>query len=150
MFRFLKVCLLLLLPVASAFADVASTASGVYLAPDRVCRLVLARFSDPAWLDAQLTCVEFGGRVTATRQLLYAPQPNSCWTSGSAIPFDRQAPTEFLSLRSSNESTVTVAVGNQAAVVNNGGSVQVWTRIAYVPSYAPFSCSAPNANRKPR
>lgn len=148
MFRFLSVCLLFLLLPIAALADVASTASGVYLGPDRACRLVLARFSNPAWLDAQLSCVQFDGQVTASRQLLYAPQSGSCWGSGAAIPFNAQSPIDFLSLRSSNESTVTVAVGNQAAVVNNGGDVQVWTRIAYIPSYAPFTCT-PQNGRKP-
>lgn len=150
MFRFLSVCLMFLLLPFAAFADVASTASGVYLGPDRACRLVLARFSNPAWLDAQLSCVQFDGQVTATRSLLYAPQPNSCWGSGAAIPFDRQFPVDYLSLRNSNESTLTVAVGNQATVVNNGGEVQLWTRIASAPSYAPFACTTQIWRKPPR
>lgn len=147
MFRFLSVLFVFLLLPVAAFADVASTASGVYLGPDRVCRLVLARFSNPAWLDAQLSCVQFDGQVTVSRPLLYAPEPNSCWGSGAAIPFNPQFPVDFLSLRSSNASTLTVAVGNQAAVVNNGGDVQVWTRIASAPSYAPFTCTPQNGQK---
>lgn len=53
----------LLLASLSLAQGIPSDASGVYLTPDRVCRLVLARYQ-VSWIRADLTCLEFNGALS--------------------------------------------------------------------------------------
>lgn len=129
----------LLLCSLSFAQGIPSAASGLYLTPDRVCRVVFQRYQ-VSWIRADLTCLEFSGALSNAASVLYAPGEGSCWTSGAAIPFNPQSPADYVAFTGSTESVVNTLVGNQAAVVNGGGSAQVWTRIAYAPSAAPFSC----------
>ena len=117
-----------------------SAASGVYLTPDRVCRLVLARYQ-VSWIRADLTCLEFSGALSNAATVLYAPGEGSCWTSGAAIPFNPQSPVDYVTFPSFTGAVLNALVGNQAAVINGGGVEQIWQRIAIVPSPAPYTCS---------
>lgn len=137
---FLAALITLLTSCTASAQGIPSAASGVYLTPDRVCRVVFARYQ-VSWIRADLTCLEFNGALSNAATVLYAPGEGSCWTSGAAIPFNPQSPADYVAFTSSTESVVNVLVGNQAAVVNGGGSAQVWTRIAYVPSPAPYTCA---------
>ena len=138
--RILAIVAGLLLCSLSFAQGIPSAASGVYLTPDRVCRVVFQRYQ-VSWIRADLTCLEFSGALSNAATVLYAPGEGSCWTSGAAIPFNPQSPADYVAFTGSTESVVNTLVGNQAAVVNGGGSAQVWTRIAYVPSPAPYACS---------
>lgn len=120
-----------------AAASVGSDVSGVYLGPDRACRLVLSRF-DGSWIKADLSCIAFAGGQSNASVVLYAPR--SCWPNTAAIPFVPQAPVDYLTISGYTASVVNVLVGNEAAVINGVGEAQAWTRIAYAPSAAPFSC----------
>lgn len=129
----------------SAMAQgIPSSASGVYLAPDKVCRLILARTAVD-YIRADLSCLSFGGAATAATWQLYAPGDSACWPDTVAIPIDpRQIDaTEYVALRSYSGSVLNVLSGGPAAVVNGGGDEQSWTRIVLLPSPYPYAgCSA--------
>ncbi len=121
-----------------------SSASGVYLAPDKVCRLVLARAAVD-YIKADLSCLSYSGAATAASWQLYAPGDSACWPDSVAIPIDpRQIDTtEYVALRGYAGSTLNVLSGGPAAVVNGGGDEQSWTRIVLLPSPYPYvGCSA--------
>ena len=129
----------LLLASLSLAQGIPSDASGVYLTPDRVCRLVLARYQ-VSWIRADLTCLEFNGALSNAATVLYAPGDGSCWPSGAAIPFNPQSPVDYVTFPSFTGAVLNSLVGNQAAVVNGGGVEQIWQRIAILPSPAPYTC----------
>lgn len=121
-------------------AGIPSSASGVYLTPDRVCRVVFQRYQ-VSWIRADLTCLEFNGALSNAATVLYAPGEGSCWPDGAAIPFNPQSPVDYVTFPSFTGAVINALVGNQAAVINGGGVEQIWQRIAIVPSPAPYTCS---------
>ena len=118
-----------------------SAASGVYLTTDRVCRVVFQRYQ-VSWLKADLTCLEFGGALSNAAVTLYAPGEGSCWTDGAAIPFNPQSPVDYVTFPSFTGAVINALVGNQAAVINGGGTEQIWQRIAIVASPSPYTCGS--------
>ena len=138
--QFLAIVAGLLLCSLSFAQGIPSAASGVYLTPDRVCRVVFQRWQ-VSWLKVDLTCLEFGGMLSNSAQTVYAPEAGSCWPDGAAIPFNPQSPVDYVTFPSFTGAVLNSLVGNQAAVVNGGGVEQIWQRIAIVPSPAPYTCS---------
>lgn len=121
-----------------------SSASGVYLTPDKVCRLILAR-ANVDYIKADLSCLSYGGAATAASYQLYAPGDAACWPDSVAIPIDPQQidATEYVALRGYAGSVLNALSGNPAAVVNGIGTEQSWTRIVLLPSPYPYAgCSA--------
>ena len=129
----------LLLCSLSFAQGIPSAASGLYLTPDRVCRVVFQRWQ-VSWLRADLTCLEFSGALSNAASVLYAPGEGSCWPDTAAIPFNPQSPVDYVTFQSFTGAVINALVGNQAAVVNGGGVEQIWQRIAIVPSPAPYTC----------
>ena len=140
---------MLLCAPAHAASPIPSAASGVYITPDRVCRVVFARYQG-SWLQAELTCMAWSGAVTSTLSTLYAPGEGACWTAGAAVPFNAQAPADFVSwvdYFDQAPGALGALVGNQALVINGDGEAQKWVRVATLPSPAPFTCAnAPTAS----
>lgn len=131
----------LLLCSLSFAQGIPSASSGVYLTPDRVCRVVFQRYQ-VSWIRADLTCLEFGGMLSNSAQTVYAPEAGSCWPDGSAIPFNPQSPVDYVTFRSASANALAVQVGTQGAVVNGVGTNQAWQLIAPVVSPAPYTCGA--------
>lgn len=131
----------LLLCSLSFAQGIPSASSGVYLTPDRVCRVVFQRYQ-VSWLKADLTCLEFSGALSNAATVLYAPEAGSCWPDTAAIPFNPQSPVDYVTFRSATANSLGVQVGNQAAVVNGVGQNQAWQLIAPVASPAPYTCGA--------
>ena len=139
--KFLAIVAGLLLCSLAHAQGIPSAASGVYLTPDRVCRVVLARYQ-VSWIRADLTCLEFNGALSNAATVLYAPGEGSCWPDTAAIPFNPQSPVDYVTLRSFGGNSLAVQIGNQAAVINGNGQNQAWSLIAPVASPAPYSCGS--------
>ena len=140
--RSLILILVLMFCTASTAAPIPSAASGIYITPDRVCRVVFSRYQ-VSWLQAELTCMSFTGAVTSTLSTLYAPGAGSCWPAGAAVPFNTQNPTDYVSwvaYFTEDAGALGALVGNQAQVVNGDGSAQKWVRVATIESPAPYTC----------
>lgn len=145
--RSLILILALMFCTASASATgIPSAASGIYVTPDRVCRVVFARYQVTS-LQADLTCMSFAtGALTFTLSTLYAPEAGSCWPAGAAVPFNAQTPTDYVSWVAyfdQDAGALGALVGNQAQVVNGDGNGQKWVRVATIESPAPYTCGAP-------
>ena len=141
--RSLILILALMISTASTAAPIPSAASGVYITPDRVCRVVFSRFQ-VSWLLAEMTCMEWSGAVKSSSQTVYAPQAGSCWPAGSAVAFNSQAPIDYVSFVhyfDADAGALGALVGNQAQVVNGDGEGQKWVRVATLESPAPFTCA---------
>lgn len=144
--RLIYALILLSLSSLSLAQGIPSAASGIYVTPDRVCRVVFARYQVTS-LQADLTCVSFAtGALTFTLATLSAPEPGSCWPAGAAVPFNAQAPVDYVSWVTywpQDAGALGALVGNQAQVVNGDGNGQKWVRVATIESPAPYTCGAP-------
>jgi hypothetical protein len=128
---------------ATAHADpIPSAASGVYVAPDKVCRVVFARH-EVSWLRAELTCMAWSGDRTSMIYRLYAPGAGACWPQSVAVPFNANAPVDYVAFVhyfDQDAGALGALVGNEAEVINGDGSAQKWVRVATLPSPAPYTC----------
>ena len=141
--RSLFLILALAIGTSASATGIPSAASGIYITPDRVCRVVFARYQVTS-LQADLSCMSFStGAMTFTLATLFAPQAGSCWPAGAAVPFDRMNPTDYVSwvaYFTEDAGALGALVGNQAQVVNGDGSAQKWVRVATIESPAPYTC----------
>lgn len=144
--RLIYALILLSLSSLSFAQGIPSAASGIYVTPDRVCRVVFQRYQ-VASLQAELTCMSFStGAFTSTLSTLYAPGNGNCWPAGAAVPFNAQTPTDYVSWVAyfdQDAGALGALVGNQAQVVNGDGNGQKWVRVATIESPAPYTCGAP-------
>lgn len=124
-------------------AGIPSSASGVYLTPDRVCRVVFQRYA-VSWIQADLVCMQFSGVVSSSLTTLYAPGANACWPDSVAVQFERPSQVNYVAFHSYTGAVINSLVGNPAAVVNGGGVEQIWQRVAILPSPAPYTCATAN------
>jgi hypothetical protein len=130
-----------------ASGPIDSTASGVYLGSDRVCRIVLSRYQS-LWITADVSCLGFGGGYTVSLTTLYAP--GQCWSNTVAINLRPWAPTEYLALRSyvhQDQTLHIVRSVDQTQVANGIGTAEAWYRIGYAPSPSPYSCGVLNGRK---
>lgn len=140
---------ILALVSACLFAgEIPSDASGHYIAPDRVCRLVLSDYMG-THIDVDLVCVTDSGWPTSSRTLAEAPRPRCIGSPFVTTIFaldGANAGAGFVSFEAfaADELVVRVAA-SQNELVNGGGVAQVWVRERALPSPTPFSCgqSAP-------
>lgn len=130
--------------VASA-AQISSNVSGIYAAPDRVCRLVFSRYQS-LWVQSDARCIEFvSGALTHATSTVYAG--TTCPTETWAIPLDQTAGYygPHLSIRTTNnggESLSVVLGAGPNAAVSGTGQAQTWYRLEPVQSPVPYSCGA--------
>ena len=139
--------LALLLIAASASAapgPIDSTASGVYVGSDRVCRVVLSRWMT-SWVQVEIRCQQFAGDQTASLTTLWAPDACPQGIAYILNPWPPEMPREYLSLRSYDpvDQTLQIVRGaDQVGVVNGLGLAEAWYRIGFAPSPTPYSCPA--------
>jgi len=141
--RILAIVAGLFLCATVSAAGIPSSASGVYLTPDRVCRIVFQRYA-VSWLQADLTCMQFSGVVSSSLTTLYAPGANACWPDSVAVQFERPSQVNYAAFRGFNGTALNANVGNPAEVVNGGGTGQSWQRITAVASPDPYTCATAN------
>lgn len=125
-------------------APIDSSASGVYVGSDRVCRVVLARYQTH-WVQADIRCLTFSGSQSASLTTIWSPgtcpQGGALWLN----PWPAGAVPEFLSLRAYVDADQTLSIvrgGNQTAVTNGVGTAETWYRIGFAPSPGPYACPA--------
>jgi hypothetical protein len=138
----IAIAAMLLCASAASAAPVDSSASGVYLGIDRVCRIVLSRYEGD-WVQSDIRCLHFDGGQSASLTTVYAP--GTC-PQGIAYSLTPWAPGEYLSLRGydSVEKTIQIVRGtDQTAVTNGIGIGETWYMIGYAPSMSPYSCGSP-------
>lgn len=130
-----------------------SSASGVYLGADRVCRIVLYRHQ-VMWTQVDIRCLHFAGTQTVSLTTVYTN--GVCGPLGVAYmlnPWPPEVPREYLNLRSydGTDQTLQIVRGtDQTAVTNGIGTAEAWYRIGWAPSPAPYSCTPAAVSNKPR
>lgn len=131
--------------LSATAAPIGSNVSGVYVSPDRVCRLVLYRYQS-LWVQSDARCIEFvsGAQTYATSTVW---SPGACPTETWAIPLDRTAGYygPHLSIRATNnggESLSVVLGAGPNAAASGTGQAQTWFRLEPVQSPSPYSCGA--------
>ena len=141
-FMIFAVALACAMPASATPGPVDSSASGVYLGSDRVCRIVLSRWMT-SWVQVDIRCQQFAGEQTASLTTVYAP--NICPQGGAYMlnPWPPEVPREYLSLRSYDtvDQTLQVVKGmDQVAVTNGIGTAEAWYVIGFAPSPSPYTC----------
>lgn len=138
-------------PCSAQAASIDSTASGVYLGSDRVCRIVLARYQ-VLWTQVDIRCIQFDGTWTVSLSTVYSPQ--NCPQGGAYIinPWPPEAVREYLHFANydATDQVLQIVRGtHQNGVVNGIGTAEAWYRIGWAPSPAPYVCG-PAISNKPR
>ncbi len=136
--------------VANA-APIPSGASGVYIAPDRVCRIVFSRYQTH-WIQLDLACLPFNaGQTTHSLTTLWAPG-GACPVESIAWNFNPWPPgavREYVSIRAVLPDRLEMMVGTDVNAVSNGAATpQTWLLVQPVASPAPYTCVAPTGERK--
>ena len=139
--NFLAIVAGLFLCATVSAAGIPSSASGVYLTPDRVCRVVFQRYA-VSWLQADLVCMQFSGVVSSSLTTVYAPGAQACWPDSVAVQLERPSQVNYVAWRGFNGTALSANVGNPAEIVNGGGTGQSWQRITAVASPAPYTCAS--------
>lgn len=129
-------------------APIPSSASGVYIGPDRVCRVVLSRWATH-WVQLDLACVPWVGQPTYSLTTLYAPAACPTETVAWAInPWPVFVVREYLSIREILPDRLRVVTGFDPTAVSNGiGTEAEWLLVQPLPSPVPYSCGAAVGNR---
>jgi len=144
-------CVMLCAQVIAAPLD--SSVSGVYLAPDRVCNVVVSRASLPWdgvmqrwWVSFDMQCLTSTGQFKTTRlggapniQYVYTGCPS--YGAGATIADYSAVTYEYTSIRSGNAQSLQVIRSNdQNAAINGVGTLQTWIKIGPLASPDPYTC----------
>lgn len=124
-------------------AEIPSSASGVYVTPDRVCRLQLTRLGqDHANVD--LLCITDAGLPTWSNSTAFAFGGACIGSPGVAyaFPFSGQDPgAGTVAFDALDSGGLRVRVGpDLAALYSGGGLPQTWLLVRPVTSPAPYTC----------
>lgn len=128
-----------------------SSISGVYIGPDRACRVELYRAPNPQFTRIETACLLFAGGVTESLTEIYTPG-GQCPNSSAAWAFDpyRVAQRGYYSMQAYDlGATLSVVLSaNQTNASNGVGTLQTWQLVQPVTSRAPYSCAQPGRDRK--
>lgn len=128
-----------------------SSISGVYLGPDRACRVELYRSPNPQFTRVETACLLFAGGVTESLTEIYTPS-GQCPNSSLGLVFDqyRGAQRGYYSMQAYDlGATLSVVLSaNQTSASNGVGTLQTWQLVQPVTSRAPYSCAQPGRDRK--
>lgn len=150
----IAVFVLLCVSLSVSALDLPSNISGVYQGSDRVCSLVLSE-STALTKDAELSCITWAP-TDQIYNLQRLGQPDGFCPSDSQVFQFRSAFFPLLTpgtpgfrIVGFDANSLTVRVGIPAELGLGGGVTQVWTRIATLPSPAPYTCGVPAPNPSP-
>lgn len=125
-------------------AEIPSAASGQYVAPDRVCRLELAR-AGQNHVDVDLLCITDAGVPTYSRTRAFAYAGSCPGSNGVAYVFQFSGPSPaagFVAIDAADSTGLHVRVGTDPSLLyNGGGQPQTWTLLRRVDSTAPYTCA---------
>jgi len=128
-----------------------SSISGVYLGPDRACRVELYRAPNPQFTRVETACVLFAGGVTESLTEIYTPG-GQCPTSSAAWVFDGYRPAQrgYYSMQAFDAgATLSVVLSTNPTSASNGvGTLQTWQLVQSVTSRAPYSCAQPGRDKR--
>ena len=143
-------CIVILLASCTArAAEIPSAASGAYVAPDRLCRVVLSR-AGANHIDVDLLCVTDAGVPTSsvTRIEAWGGRCVGSLYTANVFALSGASPLAgFVALDSFSGSALQVRrAADPATLYNGGGTAQSWAMARPLPSPQPYTCGLP---RKP-
>lgn len=147
-------CLVILLTSCAAKAgEIPSAASGAYVAPDRLCRLVLSRLG-PYNIAVDFLCVTDAGVPTSSRTVIEAWTGRCVGSAYTAKVFALSGSNPlagFVALDSFGGSALYVRRAIDPNTLSNGGGVaETWILARPLASPSPYTCGARfGAGRKP-
>jgi len=125
-------------------AEIPSAASGAYVAPDRLCRLVLSR-AGANHIDVDLLCVTDAGVPTSAliRAEAWAGRCIGAQFTASVFPLSGSSPMAgFVALDAFAGNALYVRRAPDPSTLYNGGGVaQVWEMRRPIASPQPYTCA---------
>ena len=135
-----------LLCVSVSAAEIPSAASGAYVAPDRLCRLVLSR-AGSNHVDVDLLCVTDAGMPTYSVTRAFAYNGACIGSFGVAYVFALSGPNPasgFVALDAFTGAALQVRrAADPNTLVNGGGVAETWAMVRSIQSPAPYTCGNP-------
>lgn len=141
---FAAVLMLCAFSQSAVAADIPSAASGIYITPDRICRVELARYGQDH-INVDLLCIgDATGMPTYSHSTAFAFAGACVGGAGVAyvFPFSGPAPSAgYVALDVHDISGLHVRVAaDPNTLLNGGGTPQVWARLRPITSSAPYTC----------
>lgn len=141
--RSILAAIAVLLCVSVSAAEIPSAASGAYVAPDRLCRLVLSR-AGSSHIDVDLLCVTDAGAPTYSRTRVYAPAGKCIGAPDVSPAFAFSGPDQSAGFVTFDQFTGSVLLVRRASdpttLANGGGYEEIWVMARQLPSPAPYTC----------
>lgn len=142
--RSILAAIAVLLCVSVSAAEIPSAASGAYVAPDRLCRLVLSR-AGSNHVDVDLLCVTDSGVPTYSLTRIYAPGGKCLGSFGVTPSFAFSGPDQgagFVALDQFTGAALLVRRAPDPTTLANGGGVaETWAMVRSIQSPAPYTCA---------
>lgn len=124
-------------------AEIPSAASGAYVAPDRLCRVVLSR-AGSSHIDVDILCVTDAGVPTYSLTRIYAPGGKCLGSFGVTPSFAFSGPDQGAGFVALDQFTGSVLLVRRApdptTLANGGGYEEIWVIARQLPSPAPYTC----------
>lgn len=124
-------------------SEISSVASGAYVAPDRLCRLVLSR-AGSNHIDVDILCVTDAGVPTYSLTRIYAPGGKCLGSFGVTPSFAFSGPDQGAGFVALDQFTGAALLVRRApdptTLANGGGYEEIWVMARQLPSPAPYTC----------
>lgn len=125
-------------------AGIASAASGVYITPERICRVELARYGQDH-INVDLLCIaDASGMPSYSHTTVFAFAGSCIAGKGVASVFAFSGPSPaagFVALDVHDLAGLHVRIAPDAnTLVNGGGQPQVWPMLRPITSSSPYTC----------
>ncbi len=128
---------------SASAAEIPSAASGAYVAPDRLCRIVLSR-AGQNHVDVDLLCVTDAGMPTYSVTRAFAFGGACIGSPYVASVFSLSGPSPdagFVALDAFTGAALQVRRSADVNVlVNGGGAAETWTLVRPIASPYPYTC----------
>ncbi len=124
---------------------IASAASGIYITPDRICRVELARYGQDH-INVDLLCIgDATGMPTYSHTTVFAFAGSCIAGKGVTSVFQFSGPSPaagFVAFDVHDLAGLHVRVAPDASTLyNGGGQPQVWPMLRPITSGAPYTCA---------
>jgi hypothetical protein len=141
--RSILAAIAVLLCVSVSAAEIPSAASGAYVAPDRLCRVVLSR-AGSNHVDVDLLCVTDAGMPTYSVTRAFAFGGACIGSPYVASVFSLSGPNPdagFVALDAFTGAALQVRRSADVNVlVNGGGIAETWAMVRPIASPYPYTC----------
>lgn len=131
------------LPATARAAEIPSAASGAYVAPDRLCRVVLSR-AGANHIDVDLLCVTDAGVPMSSVTRIEAWNGRcvgSLYTTYVFAVSGASPMAGFVALDAFTGLALQVRrAADPGTLYNGGGAAETWTLVRSLPSPAPYTC----------